>query len=148
MALFDGAATPWRADPAALTPAIQAIWAEVEVDASRRSEACSFRWTVETEEGPVEAYLHEDASRRSEACSFRWTVETEEGPVEAYLHEDGTCLYLDTSLTDAARLACLFRRFVPRDVELVLCDQGYNFDIPLRHDIDDAELIEQMNAVG
>ncbi|MFE7712491.1 hypothetical protein ACFU6I_43690 [Streptomyces sp. NPDC057486] len=120
MALFDGAATPWRADPAALTPAIQAVWAEVEVDASRRSEA----------------------------CSFRWTVETEEGAVEAYLHENGTCLYLDTSLTDAARLACLFRRFVPRDVELVLCDQGYNFHIPLEHDIDDAELIKQMNAVG
>ncbi|MFC9818140.1 hypothetical protein ACFVJM_39520 [Streptomyces virginiae] len=118
MALFDGATTPWRADPVALTPVIRSVWTDVAVDASHRSEA----------------------------CGFRWTVETEEGPVEAYLDEDGTCLYLDTSLADAARLACLFRHFVPPDVELVLCDVGYNFHLVLRPGIDNAELIEQMNA--
>lgn len=120
MALVDSAATSWRADPVALTLAIQAVWAEVEVDASRRSEA----------------------------CSFQWTVETEEDPVEAYLHQDGTCLYLDTSLADAARLACIFRRFVPPDVELIFCDEGYNLHVPIRPGTIDAELIEQVNADG
>ncbi|MGW1782466.1 hypothetical protein ACWCQQ_25505 [Streptomyces sp. NPDC002143] len=120
MALIDGAATPWRADPAALTLAIQAVWAEVEVNASDRSEA----------------------------CSLRWTAETEEGPAEAYLHQDGTCLYLDASLTHAARLACAFRRLIPQDVEPGFCDQGYNFDIRIRPGTDDAELIKEMNADG
>ncbi|MET7552139.1 hypothetical protein ABZS95_43040 [Streptomyces sp. NPDC005479] len=44
--------------------------------------------------------------------------------------------------------ACAFRRFVPRDVELVFCDEGYNFHIPIRPDTDDAELIKLMNADG
>ncbi|MFD7787660.1 hypothetical protein ACFV4Q_31895 [Streptomyces nojiriensis] len=70
------------------------------------------------------------------------------GPVRV-LHDDGTCRYLDTSLAHTARSACLFRRFVRLpDIELVLCDQGHNFHIPLRHGIDNAELIEQMNAAG
>ncbi|MBZ9593492.1 hypothetical protein K7B06_00010 [Streptomyces erythrochromogenes] len=120
MALFDGATTPWRADPVALTPPIRALWPDAEVDAPHRSEA----------------------------CGFRWTAETEEGPVEAYLHEDGTCLYLDTSLADAARLACLFRRFVPPDIELVLCDVGYNFHLALMPGIANTELIAQMHSVG
>lgn len=120
MALIDGASTSWRADPVALTLAIQGVWAEVEVDESERSEA----------------------------CSFRWTVETEEGTAEAYLHQDGTCLYLDASLTDAARLACVFRRFIPQDVELVFCDEGYTFDIGIKPGIDETELIKEMNAEG
>ncbi|MFF3085888.1 hypothetical protein ACFVRB_12650 [Streptomyces nojiriensis] len=36
----------------------------------------------------------------------------------------------------------------PPDIELALCDQGHNFHTPLRHGIDNAELIEQMNAAG
>jgi hypothetical protein len=96
MAMVDPLTADWTADREALTLAIRAGWSEVEVDSTPRSAACSFRGSFETE-GSVG---------------------------EAYLHEGGTCLYLDTSLVDAVRLAVAFRRLVPDDVEVVFCDQG------------------------
>jgi hypothetical protein len=43
--------------------------------------------------------------------------------------EDETGLYLDAALADSAQLACLLRQWMPDSVDLVFCDQGYNFDV-------------------
>jgi hypothetical protein len=118
MVLVDGDAGGWRVDREALTSAIQAGWAGVEIDPARRSEA----------------------------CSFRWFFETEDGAGEAFLHEDETCLYMDLSQEDAARLAVVFRRLTPGVFDLVFCDQGYNFDVRLRSDASDDELISLIDA--
>ncbi|MCZ4120816.1 hypothetical protein [Streptomyces sp. H39-S7] len=118
MVLVDGQAGGWGVDREALTVAIRDGWAGVEMDSARRSEARSF-------------------------C---WSFESEDGPGEAYLHEDGTCLYLDSSESDAVRLAVVFRRLTPEGLDLVFCDEGYNFDVRLRSDVSDAELIELMAA--
>lgn len=69
----------------------------------------------------------------------------EHGPGEAYLHQDGTCLYLDVWHEDAAWLAVVFRRLAPADLDLIFCDEGYNFDIRLRPEATDAELTALMN---
>ncbi|MFI8504936.1 hypothetical protein ACIGFK_41490 [Streptomyces sp. NPDC085524] len=118
LVLIDGEAGGWSADCGALTSAIRGGWAAVETDSTPRSEARSF-------------------------C---WSFESEHGPGEAYLHEDGTCLYLDSPESDAVRLAVVFRRLAPEGLDVVFCDEGYNFDVRLRPDVTDAELIELMTA--
>lgn len=45
MVFVDGDANGWRVDRDALTAAIEAGWARVEIDPVPRSEACSFRWS-------------------------------------------------------------------------------------------------------
>ncbi|MFI9118137.1 hypothetical protein ACIGW0_01820 [Streptomyces bikiniensis] len=118
MAFFDGATTPWRADPAVLTSAIRDRWDEVEVDPRHRSEVCAYSW------------------------AFR----AGEGLVDVFFAEDGTGLYVDATLPDAAEVACLLRRFVPEDVALVFCDQGYSFDVWISPGSTVADLIRAANA--
>ncbi|MEV6204768.1 hypothetical protein AB0M64_33055 [Streptomyces sp. NPDC051771] len=83
---------------------------------------------------------------RSEVRSLCWSFVSEDGLGEAHLHEDGTCLYLDTAESDAVRLAVVIRRITPADLDLVFCDQGYNFHVRLRSDVTDDELIKLMTA--
>jgi hypothetical protein len=114
MVFVDGDSGGWRADAAVLTAAIEAGWAGVEVD-------------------PV---------ARSAVRGYGWEFDTDEYQGEAYLHEEGTCLYMDAPEVDVMRLAIVFRRLAPADLELVFCDEGYNFDLRLRWEATDAELIE------
>jgi hypothetical protein len=58
-----------------------------------------------------------------------WSLETEDGPGEAYLSADGTCLYMDVWEQYALRLAVAFRELAPPEVSLVFCDEGYTFDV-------------------
>ncbi|MET8956810.1 hypothetical protein [Streptomyces sp. NPDC004533] len=118
MVMVDGDAGGWQVDRDALTAAIRAGWAGVEIDATPRSEARS-------------------------CC---WSFEAQDGTGEAYLHQDGTCLYLDVPEADAVRLAVVFRRLAPAGFDLVYCDEGYNFDVRLRSGSADAELIGLMTA--
>jgi len=117
LVLVDGEAGGWQVDREALTAAIRARWSDVEVDSTYRSEVRS-------------------------NC---WYFETKNGSGEAYLHQDGTCLYLDVWHEDAAWLAVAFRRLAPADLDLIFCDEGYNFDIRLRPEVTDAELTALMN---
>lgn len=57
--------------------------------------------------------------------------------------EDETGLSLDAALADSAQLACLLRQWMPDSVELVFCDQGYNFDVRISPGATVAELIEE-----
>ncbi|WP_033823826.1 hypothetical protein [Kitasatospora sp. MBT63] len=116
MVFVEGEADGWRVDREALTVAIRGRWVGVEIDSTHHSEARSF-------------------------C---WAFETEDGPGEAYLHEDGTCLYLDLWQDDAVWLAVVFHRLAPAGLDLVFCDEGYNFDVRLRSEATDAELIKLM----
>lgn len=116
LVLTDSEAGGWRVDVDALTTAIQARWAAVEIDSPRRSEA----------------------------QSFSWRFEATNGPGEAYLHQDGTCLYLDVWQEDAAWFAVVFRRLVPAHLDVVFCDEAYTFDIRLRPEATDAELTDLM----
>ncbi|MET9848645.1 hypothetical protein [Streptomyces ossamyceticus] len=116
LVLIDSEAGGWRVDAEALTTAIRARWATVEIDSTHRSSA----------------------------QSLSWSVEAENGPGEAHLHEDGTCLYLDVWQEDAAWLAVVFRRLAPTHLDVVFCDEGYTFDVRLRPEATDAELIDLM----
>ncbi len=118
MAFFDGSTTTWRVGSAAVTSAIMGRWAEVEADPTHRSEVCAFSWSF---------------------C-------TDEGPGEVFLPEDGTGLYLDAGLADSAQVACLLRQLMPDSVELVFCDEGYNFDVRVQSGVTVAELIADVNA--
>ncbi|MEU9158502.1 hypothetical protein [Streptomyces sp. NPDC048417] len=118
MAFFDGSTTTWRVSSAAVTSGITELWAEVEADPTQRSEVCAFSWSF---------------------C-------TDEGPGEVLLPDDGTGLYLDAALADSAQVACLLRRLMPDSVELVFCDQGYNFDVRVQPGVTAAELIADVDA--
>jgi hypothetical protein len=117
LALVDPATTGWKADPAALTAVMRPEWSHVETDSSCLSEVRSVVWT------------------------FR----TAEGPAEAYLHRGGTCLYIDASFADAARLAVLFRGLAPESVKVIFCDEGYTFDVHVTSQMTAADLV---SAVG
>ena len=116
LVLADSEAGTWRVDAEALTTALRTRWAPVEIVPPHRSEA----------------------------RSFSWSFETENGPGEAYLHEDGTCLYLDVWQADAVWLAIVFRRLAPAHLDVVFCDESYTFDVRLRPEATDAELTDLM----
>ncbi|WP_055630887.1 hypothetical protein [Streptomyces hirsutus] len=118
LVLVEGDASGWRVDREALTAAIRARWASVEVDSTHHSEV----------------------------QSFRWEFETENGPGEVYLHEDGTCLYMDVWQDEAVGLAIAFRELAPADLDLVFCDDGYTFDVKLRAGATKAGLAELVNV--
>lgn len=63
-----------------------------------------------------------------------------------FLPEDETGLYLDAALADSARVTCLLRQLLPDDVDLVFCDEGYNFDVRVRPGTTAAELIAEVDA--
>ncbi|MGV9894671.1 hypothetical protein [Streptomyces tendae] len=117
MAFFDGSTTTWRVSSAVVTAAITDLWPEAEVDPTQRSEACAFSWSF---------------------C-------TDEGPCEVFMPEDETGLYLDAALADSVQLACLLRQWMPDSVDLVFCDQGYNFDVRVSPGATVAELIEEVD---
>ncbi|MFF9056706.1 hypothetical protein ACF09Z_36840 [Streptomyces erythrochromogenes] len=117
LVLFDDSSTTWRIEPSALTPLLQDIWADTVIDPTIRSEA----------------------------RGFTWGFQTSRGPAETYLHTDGTCLYIDAALTDAAQIACIFRDCVPGSIEVIFCDQGYNFDLAITPDTTPAELLAKEN---
>ncbi|WAU78390.1 hypothetical protein O1Q96_00655 (plasmid) [Streptomyces sp. Qhu-G9] len=120
LAVVEGDAGGWGIDRKALTDAIRSRWSGVEIDS-----------------------LH-----RSEVRSLIWQFETENGPGEAYLHEDGTCLYMDVWQEDAIWLATVFRGLTPMDLDLVFCDEGYNFDVRLQAGTTEADLTDLVNAAG
>ncbi|MFE3584525.1 hypothetical protein [Streptomyces vinaceus] len=119
LALFDDSSTTCRIEPSALTPVLQDIWADTVIDPTIRSEARGFTWSFQT------------------SC----------GSAETYLHTDGTCLYIDAALTDAAQIACILRDCVPESIEVIFCDQGYNFDLVITPDTTPAELIGKADAL-
>ncbi len=117
MVFVEGEADGWRVDREALTSAIRDRWADVEI-----------------------APTHHSAAR-----SFCWSFQTQDGPGEVYLHEDDAGIYMDVLQDDAVWMAVVFRRLTPVSLDLVFCDEGYNFDIRLRSETSDAELIQLMN---
>ncbi|MFF6787463.1 hypothetical protein ACFY9C_00085 [Streptomyces filamentosus] len=118
LVLFDDSSTTWRIEPPALTPLLQGIWADTVIDPTIRGAARGFTWSLQT------------------SC----------GSAEAYLDTDGTCLYIDAALTDAAQIACIFRDCVPRTIEVIFCDQGYNFDLVIAPGTTPAALIGKVDA--
>ncbi|MFF3652710.1 hypothetical protein ACFYXV_29250 [Streptomyces sp. NPDC002181] len=119
LVLFDDSSTTWRFEPSALTPVLQGIWADTVIDPTIRSEARGFAWSFQT------------------TC----------GSAETYLDTDGTCLYIDAAFTDAAQIACIFRDCVPGSIEVIFCDQGYNFDLVITPGAIPAELIGKVDAL-
>ncbi|GGM06135.1 hypothetical protein GCM10010129_57280 [Streptomyces fumigatiscleroticus] len=116
--VVEGDAHGWRVEQDALTAAVCARWAEVEIDSTRRSAV----------------------------QSLIWRFETENGPGEAYLHEDGACLYMDVWQEDAIWLATVFRELTPEDLDLVFCDGCYAFDVRLVAGTAEADLTELVTA--
>jgi hypothetical protein len=56
-----------------------------------------------------------------------WSYSEGSQELEGYSHVDGTCIYLDSPLSLAARFSLWFRGLIPEDIDLVFCDDGYNF---------------------
>ncbi|MGW2689982.1 hypothetical protein ACWC6I_43385 [Streptomyces sp. NPDC001414] len=104
LTVIEGDAGGWRIDRDALTDAIRDRWSEAGVDSMHCSELCSLIWQFKTENGPGGSHLQKTVP----AC------------------------YMDVWEEDAIWWAIRFRRLTPMDLDLVLCDEGYTFDVRLR----------------
>ncbi|MDI9832768.1 hypothetical protein [Streptomyces sp. KAU_LT] len=120
LVVVEGDAGGWHIDRDALTEVFRTRWPEVVVDASHRSAV----------------------------RSLVWEFDTVNGPGEAYLHEGGTCLYVDAWEDDAIWLATAFRGLGPPHLDMVLCDDGYTFDVRLHAGTTVGELTALVRAAG
>src|SRR5687768_9183315 len=57
-----------------------------------------------------------------------WSHGVGEGRVEGSAHESGQCIYLDGQQRPVAEFVSWYRRLVPADRTVVLCDDTYSFD--------------------
>ncbi|MEK2490692.1 hypothetical protein WN990_14135 [Kitasatospora purpeofusca] len=72
-----------------------------------------------------------------------WAFSEDNRELEGYSHVDGTCIYLESNLDLAARFVLWFRDLIPEDIDLVFCDDGYNFsgNIEIGMTVDDVRAI-------
>ncbi|WP_045314994.1 hypothetical protein [Lentzea aerocolonigenes] len=82
------------------------------------------------------AVLQDASPWPSEVRDVHWT----QARTEAWANADGTCLYLAGEIGLVAEFAVWWRRLVPADVEVIFCDEGYNFDFPITPDMTPAGL--------
>ncbi|MEV7865078.1 hypothetical protein AB0P17_03020 [Streptomyces sp. NPDC088124] len=72
------------------------------------------------------AVIHERQGSQ-ESRDVVWSYSEGSQELEGYSHADGTCIYLDSPLGLAARFSIWFRELIPEDIDLVFCDDEYNF---------------------
>lgn len=87
------------------------------------------------------AVIHERRGLQ-ESRAVVWSYADANQELEGYSHVDGTCIYLDSPLELAARFVIWFRGIVPREVELVFCDDSYSFSGIVGVGMSLAEVIE------
>ncbi|MET8763574.1 hypothetical protein [Lentzea sp. NPDC004782] len=78
----------------------------------------------------------------SEVRDVHWFYRTEDAVVEAYTAKDGTCLFLKGGLDLVVKFAIWYRKLVPADIDVIFCDDGYNFDGVVTLDSTEEDLLE------
>ena len=78
----------------------------------------------------------------SEVGDVHWFYRTEDAVVEAYTAKDGTCLLLKGDLDLVAKFAIWYRKLVSADIDVIFCDDGYNFDGVVTLDSTEEDLVE------
>jgi hypothetical protein len=80
----------------------------------------------------------------SKVGDVHWFYRAEDAGVEAYTAKDGTCLYLKGSLDLVVKFAIWYRKLVPADIDVIFCDDGYNFDGVVAVDSTEEDLVEMV----
>src|SRR4051812_16534581 len=57
-----------------------------------------------------------------------WRHDVGEGRIEGSAHESGQCIYLDGQEQQVAEFVSWYRRLVPIDRKVILCDDTYSFE--------------------
>lgn len=70
-----------------------------------------------------------------------WTVRTDGEPGDVCLPTVGTGIRMDVPLETSARITAALRRLMPDAADLVFCDQGYYFHVPVPPGVTAEELL-------
>lgn len=98
LTVFDGDAFGWHLSRAAILSALSRDWPDLE---PRLGE--------------------------SDVRDVSWALPAVDGAYEAYMSEDGTCLYVEGDLSSAVSLAVWCRKLIPERIEVVFCNESYDF---------------------
>ncbi|MFG1719653.1 hypothetical protein ACGFLT_25445 [Micromonospora chalcea] len=72
--------------------------------------------------------VDESVGRGDPALDVVWGHGAGEGRVEGSAHNSGQCIYLDGQERSVAEFVAWYRRLVPADHTVILCDDTYSFD--------------------
>ncbi|MEU7972039.1 hypothetical protein AB0B48_08345 [Micromonospora sp. NPDC049089] len=70
----------------------------------------------------------ESVDGQDPAREVSWIHGAGKDQVEGSAHESGQCIYLDGQERPVAEFVAWYRRLVPDDRAVILCDDSYNFD--------------------
>jgi len=82
----------------------------------------------------------------SQGHSLEWTWLAPAGGVDGSLNGTGNAVVLDGDIADCSRFAVWYRALVAEDQELVVFDESYSADLPLKNDTTEALLIATFAA--
>ena len=74
------------------------------------------------------ASVIEEDGRGDPARDVAWSHGDGISEVEGTAHESGQCLYLDGQVRPVSEFVAWYRRLVPADRTVILCDDTYSFD--------------------
>ncbi|WP_052411135.1 hypothetical protein [Streptomyces sp. NRRL S-118] len=82
-------------------------------------------------EWPDAAIRRNQPPEGSKVRDIEWQLKRGGEEVEGHTHVDGRCIYLDGDIALVADLALWYRTLVPKDIDVVFCDEGYSFDVTI-----------------
>ncbi|WP_326652289.1 MULTISPECIES: hypothetical protein [unclassified Streptomyces] len=97
-----------------------------------------------TTEWPAAAVRRRELDEGAEVRDVEWEVQRGDEEVEGYTHVDGRCIYLDGNIGLVADFALWYRKLVPKEIEVVFCDDGYSFDVA----VDETSTREELVAAA
>ncbi|MER5462656.1 hypothetical protein ABT010_18640 [Streptomyces sp. NPDC002668] len=97
-----------------------------------------------TTEWPAAAVRRRELDEGAEVRDVEWEVQRGDEEVEGYTHVDGRCIYLDGNIDLVADFALWYRKLVPKEIEVVFCDDGYSFDVA----VDETSTREELVAAA
>ncbi|NUL04854.1 hypothetical protein HRW07_16795 [Streptomyces lunaelactis] len=94
-----------------------------------------------TTDWPTASVRRRELDEGAQVRDVEWEVQREGEEVEGYTHVDGRCIYLDGAIDLVADFALWYRKLVPKEIEVIFCDDGYSFDVAVDETSTTAELV-------
>lgn len=74
-----------------------------------------------------------------------WYYLVSDMELEGYSHPDGTCIYLEGPIGLVVKFVVWYRKLIPDDIDVIFCDEGYNFNHTVKSDTSQDDLIAAAN---
>lgn len=79
--------------------------------------------------------------RHDPARDVVWSSGSGSDRIEGSAHESGQCIYLDGQTSAVAEFVSWYRRLVPADRTVILCDDTYSFDAVVNYGVGAGDVI-------